>query len=150
MPYKFSPHSLSLLKECPHCFWRHYHEGLRRPEMHFPSLPNGMDRILKNHFDSYLRKEILPPELRGLEGKVKLFEQEDLLKNWRNNYKGVRWMDEEGNTFFGAVDNILQTKESSRLIVLDYKTRGFPLKEKITERYQDQLDIYNLLLRKNN
>ncbi|MBI2107648.1 PD-(D/E)XK nuclease family protein, partial [Candidatus Woesearchaeota archaeon] len=36
-----------------------------------------------------------------------------------------------------------------KLIVLDYKTRGFPLKEDTADHYQDQLDIYNFLLRKN-
>ena len=35
------------------------------------------------------------------------------------------------------------------LIVLDYKTRGFPLKEDTKDHYQNQLDIYNFLLRKN-
>jgi xanthosine utilization system XapX-like protein len=55
------------------------------------------------------------------------------------------------------LDWILLSKEFSnatrwkndRLIVLDYKTRGFPLKEDTAAHYQDQLDIYNFLLRKN-
>jgi len=33
--------------------------------------------------------------------------------------------------------------------VLDYKTRGFPLKEDTHEHYQTQMDLYNFLLRKN-
>ncbi len=32
---------------------------------------------------------------------------------------------------------------------MDYKTRGYPLKEDTHEHYQEQLDIYNFLLRKN-
>ena len=36
-----------------------------------------------------------------------------------------------------------------KLIILDYKTRGFPLKEDTAEHYQLQLDIYNFLLKKN-
>ena len=36
-----------------------------------------------------------------------------------------------------------------KLIVLDYKTRGFALKDDTHEHYQDQMDIYNFLLRKN-
>lgn len=35
------------------------------------------------------------------------------------------------------------------MIVLDYKTRGYPLKDDTLSHYQDQMDIYNLLLRKN-
>ncbi len=49
--------------------------------------------------------------------------------------------------FFGAVDDILV--KDGKLIVLDYKTRGFPLKEDTAEHYQDQLDVYTYLLRKN-
>ena len=38
---------------------------------------------------------------------------------------------------------------SDKLVVLDYKTRGFALKDDTHEHYQDQMDIYNFLLRKN-
>jgi hypothetical protein len=47
MAYKLSPSSLSLLKECPRCFWLQFNKGIRRPSTVFPSLPGGMDRILK-------------------------------------------------------------------------------------------------------
>ncbi len=147
MPYKLSPSSLSLLKECPRCFWLHFNKGIKRPDSIVPSLPAGMDRILKAHFDSFRDKGLLPPELEKLNGHVKLFDNIELLKAWRNNLKGIQWIDEKGNIFRGAVDNILQKDE--KLIVLDYKTRGYPLKEDTAEHYQDQLDIYNLLLRKN-
>lgn len=148
MPYKLSPSSLSLLKECPRCFWLHFNKGIKRPEGIFPSLPSGMDRILKLHFDSFMEKGELPPELCNNECKeLKLFDDKDLLKVWRSNLKGISWKDEEGNLFRGAVDNLLV--KGKKLIVLDYKTRGFPLKEDTAGHYQNQLDIYNLLLRKN-
>ena len=109
-------------------------------------MPSGMDRILKTHFDSFRDKNQLPPELKEFNGSLKLFDDKELLEEWRNNRKGVQWTDEEGNLFKGAVDNIL--KKGNKLIVLDYKTRGFPLKDDTAEHYRDQLDIYNLLLRK--
>jgi hypothetical protein len=148
MPYKFSPSSLSLLKDCPRCFWLHFNKNIKRPDGIFPSLPSGMDKILKVHFDVFMKKGDLPPELKELDGEVKLFEDEDLLKVWRSNFKGIRWTDNKGNLFRGAVDNILV--KGKKLIVLDYKTRGYPLKEDTANHYQDQLDIYNFLLRKNN
>jgi len=86
MPYKFSPSSLSLLKDCPRCFWLKFNKDIKRPEGIFPSLPSGMDKILKIHFDSFMRKGELPPELKELKD-VKLFDDEDLLKVWRNNFK---------------------------------------------------------------
>jgi len=148
MSYKFSPSSLSLLKECPRCFWLKFNKKINRPEGIFPSLPSGMDRILKTHFDSFMEKDQLPPELCKTECKdLKLFNDKELLSIWRNNFKGIQWKDKKENLFRGAVDNILV--KDNKLIVLDYKTRGYPLKEDTHEHYHDQLDIYNLLLRKN-
>src|SRR3989344_6700248 len=146
MNYTFSPSSLSLLKECPKCFWLQFNKNIRRPNGIFPSLPSGMDRILKVHFDTFRDKNELPPELKKLKD-VRLFSDIELLKTWRNNLKGIQYKDPDGNLIRGAVDNILEKKE--KLIVLDYKTRGFPLKEDTADHYQDQLDLYNFLLRKN-
>lgn len=78
---------------------------------------------------------------------MKLFEDKKLLEIWQNNRKGISWTDEDGNILHGAVDNILV--KDNKLIVLDYKTRGYGLKEDTHEHYQDQLDFYNFLLRKN-
>jgi len=122
-------------------------KGDKRPCGVFPSLPSGMDAILKNHFDSFRDRGKLPPELVQEKVEAKLFDDIELLKVWRNNRKGIRWTDPVGNVLIGAVDNLLE--KDGKLIVLDYKTRGFPLKEDTAEHYQDQLDIYNFLLRKN-
>ena len=150
LTFRLSPSALNLMKECVRCFWLHQRKVWRRPVGIFPSLPTGMDRILKIHFDKFRDKGELPPELcENHECKdMKLFDDESLLRKWQNNRKGIEWQDEEGNLLKGAVDNIL-VKEG-KLIVLDYKTRGFPLKENTHEYSQDQLDIYNFLLRKNN
>jgi len=134
------------MKECSRCFWLHFNKGIKRPDGIFPSLPSGMDSILKAHFDSFRDKKLLPPELHELKG-VKLFSNLELLEVWRNNFKGVQWKDSKGNILKGAIDDILQ--RGQKLVVLDFKTRGFPLKEDTHEHYQDQLDIYNFLLRKN-
>ena len=147
MTYKFSPTTLKLLDNCPRCFWLLFRKKIKRPAGIFPSLPSGMDEILKRYFDSFIKKGGLPSELHELSDDVKLFEDQELLKVWRNNFKGIQWMDEEGNILQGAVDNILQ--KGKKLIVLDYKTRGYPLKEGTGGYYQNQLDIYNFLLRKN-
>ena len=147
--YKLSPSSLSLIKECPRCFWLTHHKVWKRPSGIFPSLPSGMDKILKVHFDNFMEKGILPPEIAG-DGdckNCKLFDDKDKLKIWQSNFKGITWADKKGNILRGAVDNIL--KKGKKLIVLDYKTRGYALKEDTHEHYQNQMDIYNFLLRKN-
>lgn len=148
MVYKLSPSSLSLMEDCERCFWLHFN-GCKRPSGIFPSLPSGMDLILKKHFDKFRDKGKLPPEI-AREGECKgckLFDDKELLEKWRNNLRGISWQDKNGNILHGAVDNLLVRKE--KIIVLDYKTRGFPLKEDTHKSYQNQLDIYNFLLRMN-
>lgn len=92
----------------------------------------------------------MPPELCEHQSCVnmKLFDNKELLKIWQNNWKGISFRDKKGNELHGAVDNILQ--KGKKLIVLDYKTRGYPLKDDNAQHYQLQLDLYNFLLRKNN
>ncbi len=126
-------------------------KGVKRPSSPFPSLGSGMDKILKEHFDRFMEKGELPPELKNEESfkGCYLFPDKEKLKIWRNNYQGIRYTDEKsGTVLMGAVDNILVNGE--KLVVLDYKTRGYPLKEETPGYYQTQMDLYNLLLRKNN
>ena len=150
MSYKLSPSSINLFLECPRCFWLQLVKGIKRPEGIFPSLPSGMDKILKEHFDAYMKKGLLPPEIKahGLESGYQLFADKKTLDIWRSNFKGIEYMDKTSGVLLrGAVDNILT--HGKKLIVLDYKTRGFPLKEDTHTHYQTQMDLYNYLLRKN-
>jgi len=76
---------------------------------------------LKDHFDSYMGKEELPPEFKKHKIDARLFEDKQLLDKWRNARIGISVKDEKGNILKGAVDNILV--KDNKLIVLDYKTR---------------------------
>ena len=146
MTYTLSPHALNLSVECPRCFWNERH-GDKRPSGPFPSLPSGMDKIIKQRFDAYRKAGSLPEELAALDDVI-LFSDEKLLRKWRDQRKGLQWTDERGNTLAGSLDEALQTS-SGEIVVLDYKTRGFPVKDDTSAHYQDQLNIYNFLLRKN-
>lgn len=142
---KLSPSTLNFFLDCPLCFWLSFNKGIKHPETIFPSLPSGMDRVMKEHFDSY-RPE-LPPELDKLKG-VKLFDDMQLLNVWRNNFKGISYEDKKIHAILrGAVDEILV--KGGKLVVMDFKTRGFPLKEDTHKYYQEQMDIYVYLLEKN-
>ena len=144
MTYKLSPHSLNLYVECKRCFYEDLVNKVKRPSGPFPSLPSGMDLIIKKRFDEFRGEKILPPEINSLEG-LSLF-TDDILKEWRNQRKGMLWnLDKDSLT--GSVDEILQATNGN-LVVMDYKTRGFPLKDTPTY-YKLQLDLYNLMLRKN-
>ena len=148
---KISPSTINLFKDCPRCFYLHLIKKIKRPQGIFPSLPGGMDKILKEHFDRFMEKGQLPPELREGEcakNKCKLYNDKENLKIWRNNFKGIQYLHKKSNILVrGAVDNLLE--KDGKLIVLDYKTRGYPLKEDTHEHYITQMDIYNFLLRKN-
>ena len=141
MNFKLSPSALNLMKECPRCFWLTQHKVWKRPSGPFPSLPSGMDKILKEHFDKFMDKGELLPELKenGHTKNMKLFNDHALLAIWRSNFKGISYEDKNGNILRGAVDNILM--KGKKLIVLDYKTRGYPLKEDTADHYQNQLEI---------
>ena len=123
MTLKLSPSSMNLIEECPRCFWLQVVKNVKRPSGAFPSLPSGVDKMLKEHFDRFRDKGDLPPELKYLKD-VKLFDNKDLLKTWRNNLKGIEYYDKENDVLLhGAVDNLLS--KDNKLIVIDYKTKGF-------------------------
>ncbi len=144
---KLSPSSLNFFLDCPLCFWMSFNKGIKHPSTIFPSLPSGMDKILKVHFDSYRERKKLPPELKELDG-MNLFDNMNMLSVWRNNFKGIAYEDKKlGAILRGAVDEVLV--DGKKLIVLDFKTRGFPVKEDTHESYQEQLNIYTYLLEKN-
>lgn len=151
LKFKLSPSSINLMVECERCFWLNKHKVWSRPDSPFPQLPNGMDRVLKAHFDKFMKRGELPPEIKEHDHTkaLKLFDNEELLTTWRSNFKGIRYEDEQGNILFGAVDNILVN--GSKLIILDYKTKGHPIKDEgeACNPYQNQIDFYNFLLRKN-
>ena len=146
--FKLSPSSLGLMNKCQRCFWLTQHKVWKRPSDGFPQLPNGMDRVLKQHFDKFMKKGLLPPELKdnGDTQGMLLFDNEVLLNEWRNALKGLWYEDDEGNILHGGIDNLLV--KGKKFIVLDYKTKGSPAKEEDHKYSQHQLDIYNLLLRK--
>ncbi len=139
---------LNLYRECPRCFWLHHNKGIHRPRGIFPSLPGGMDLVIKDYMDSFRKRDTMPPELAGqVEGK--LMTDLVLMNKWRNWRTGMEYKDTAMNAvLFGALDECLF--DNGTYIPLDYKTRGSAPKEGDSERYyQTQLDAYTLLLSEN-
>lgn len=145
---KVTPSQAGSLFECPRCSWLYYREGLKKPAGIFPSLPGGFDALFKKYFDDFRVRKELPPELHNLEG-VTLFEDRGLLDGWRNNRRGLLTEFPDIKVVLnGAIDELLINK-NGEFIVLDFKTRGWPLKEDTHTHYQTQLDLYALLFEKN-
>jgi len=146
---RLSPSSLNLFLECQRCFWLQIREGLKRPSGPFPSLPGGMDAVIKAYFDTYRKIDALPPEIKGkVEGE--LVRDQRLLDRWRNWRTGLSFQDTDA-ILFGALDDclVLKTDEGDFYSPLDYKTRGWPRKDDSTSYYQYQMDAYTFLLEKN-
>lgn len=143
--YYLSPSSLHLFLECPYCFWLDKNKDIKRPRGIFPSLPGGMDLVIKKYFDSYRLHNELPPEVKG---KVlgKLFSDMATLEKWRNwRSSDLYYEDKNSNVVLvGALDDCLV--ENNYYIPLDYKTRGSELSGDPKQYYQNQLDCYCLML----
>ena len=142
---RLSPSALNLFLDCPRCFWLDKNKGIKRPRGIFPSLPGGMDLVIKKYFDIYRLKNDLPPEIKG---KVagQLFANMAVLEKWRNwRNSDLCYEDKDSKAvLIGALDDCLT--DDGRYIPLDYKTRGSELIEDPRKYYQNQLDCYCLML----
>ncbi len=147
--FKLSPSTLNLFLDCPRCFWLEKVKGIKRPRGIFPSLPGGMDREIKNHFDIFRAKKKLPPELSSpVFTGINLFDAQKQLDLWRNWRTGLEYHDEGGNVLSGALDDLLV--QGDLYIPFDYKTKGSPTTEEdAVKYYQNQLDCYTLMLEAN-
>lgn len=144
-----SPTKLNLFQECPLCFWLSVIKKIPRPETPTSTLPRGMDDLIKKYFDRYRKLGKLPPEI---EGKVqgKLLPDQKLLNEWRKISKNSQphFFDKNLNAcLFGGLDECFL--DGNYYIPVDYKTRGFNLKENSLSYYQTQLDCYTFLLEAN-
>jgi len=140
-----SPSQLKDFESCPRCFWISRVAKIKAPSGIFPSLPGGMDRRLKDYFDTFRAKGEVPPEAKVAHIEV-LVKQEkiDLWRDWRKT--DLAYIDEKtGIRVSGALDECGITGDDL-YEVIDYKTRGYPLKEDPALYYQTQMNIYDLML----
>lgn len=142
---RLSPSALNLFNECPRCFWLEKVRNIKRPRGIFPSLPGGMDLVIKHYFDTYRIKHEMPPEIAGrVQGK--LFDNMELLEKWRSwRTTELCYEDNSVNAVLsGALDDCLI--DAGYYIPLDYKTRGSSVKEDPKIYYKTQLECYCLML----
>ena len=137
---KLSATSLKLSLECPHCFWLAMKKKIERPRGPFPSLPGGMDLVLKRYFDGYRRQGTLP---LLIEGKL----QGTLMQGALT----IGFTDPELNArIWGKLDDGLILPDG-RYAPLDHKTRASaPEDESYSLKYYKfQMDVYSFLLEQN-
>ncbi|MFC1703826.1 PD-(D/E)XK nuclease family protein [Candidatus Omnitrophota bacterium] len=137
--------SLALFLDCPRCYWLQMNKKIKRPRGIFPSLPGGMDVAIKAYFDTFRKKNAMPPEI---DGKIKgtLLQDEDLLNKWRSwRSTNLKYEDKSLDaTISGALDDC--AIDDGCYIPLDYKTRGSEVRGDPRKYYQHQLDCYCFIL----
>lgn len=137
-----SPSSLSIFEDCPRCFWLSVNKKQYRPSIPVATIASGMDRVLKNYFDGFRAKGILPPEI---EGKVKgrLVGDSSLMEQWRSGIV----VEDPGISvrFKGKLDECL-VSDDGMFMPLDFKTKGDEPKDNAHIWYQTQLESYAHLL----
>ncbi len=139
-----SPSSLNLFFECPFCFWLEKRHNIRRPS-HFPYHLNlAVDDLLKKEFDRFRREGKPPPLLFENNISAKLFSNQELIDEWRDAKRGIRFYDKKLDAYlFGAVDDVIEFKDRT-IAPLDYKSTGMDV-PKVYDRFQLQMDVYTFL-----
>ncbi|MEO7665625.1 MAG: hypothetical protein ABIU97_01150, partial [Dehalococcoidia bacterium] len=119
---------------------------VERPRGIFPSLPGGMDRIIKSYMDTF--RGSMPPELAGkipgvLWGTVAEINK---LRNWQSGMKPVIQTPHGSVSLIGAIDDM--SVHEGLYASVDGKTKGSAVKPGDTERYYSvNADVYSLMMR---
>ena len=121
--HKISRSAVEQHLNCQRCFYLAYKHKIRPPSLPF-TLNSAVDNLCKNEFDHYRAKAEPHPLFieHGIDAVPFAHEKMD---EWRNNFKGIRYIDENaGYNFGGAVDDVWQ-KPNGELIVVDVKSVSY-------------------------
>ena len=146
--YSLSASKLNLLKECRRCFYDANVLKIERPRGIFPSLPGGVDRVMKEYMDRHRGK--LPLELcQDLTGKLWGSVSEiTKLRHWKSGLKTLVQVGTKTVSLIGALDDLI-LEPNHTFSAYDTKTKGDLPKDDGSQYYQLQLDVYGLLLQSN-
>ncbi len=146
-----SPSALGDFRKCRRCFWLDRNQKIKRPRGAFPTLPGGIDRVMKAYFDEHRAKGTLPPEIADAmpgdgEGTT-LYSDTVHLTAMRNARKPVLQMIIGNVKLVGGIDDLL-VGPGGGVSPFDVKTKGSLIKPDADpfEWYRMQLNDYGLLL----
>lgn len=150
--FSLSASKLNVFNECRRCFWLINARKVARADTPFPTLPNGIDRVLKGYADHY--RGSLPPMLAGMiEGAVLWGDVATMskLRMWQSGWKTVVNTPHGSCSIIGAFDDLLlvTNRAKNALAPLDWKTKGDVPKDSGERYYRTQGDIYALLIQDN-
>jgi len=138
--------------ECPKCFYLDRRLGIGQPPGFPFNLNTAVDTLLKKEFDIHRTKQKAHPLMKAYGLKAVPLRHE-MMDEWRENFKGVRYHHKPTNFIVtGAVDDLWQN-ENGEIIVVDYKSTSKITPVSLNAEWQDgykrQMEIYQWLLRRN-
>lgn len=151
-PYALSRSKIDSFLKCPRCFYLDRRLGIRQPSGPPFNLNKAVDTLLKKEFDIHRAKNTIHP-LMAHYGIDALPFQHDKMDEWRNTFKGVRYLHPATNfEAFGAIDDVWVDPNGS-LIIVDYKATSKKSEINLDApwqiSYKRQMEIYQWLFRKN-
>lgn len=149
-PFKVSRSGIELFVECPCCFYLNNRIGIRRPSGPPFNINKAVDTLLKKEFDVHRAGKTAHPYMKQYRIDAVPF-QHEMMDEWRENFKGVRYVHEKTNLLItGAVDDLWENK-GGELIVVDYKATSkneeVNLDAEWQMSYKRQMEVYQWLLR---
>lgn len=133
-----SPSALGIFKDCPRCFYLDRNMKIIRPRGIFPSLPGGVDAVMKSYHDDMRATG-------GVVDGVNLFKDQGNLALWRNWRTGMK-IETPDYVFVGAIDD-LAIESDGTFSPYDFKSKGSePEEDYPAKYYQTQMDSYALML----
>ena len=146
-PFPISRSGIDQFLRCPRTFVLHRKFGVKPPSMVPLTLAVATDHLLKNEFDRYREKQSSKHPIFQKFGLEVVPYQHSDIETWRNNFKGIRYLDEATN--FDVWEDI----NSKELYLVDYKStskKGDPdIETGWGSAYKRQMEIYQWLFRKN-
>ena len=146
-PFPISRSGIDQFLRCPRTFILHRKFGLKPPSMVPLTLAVATDHLLKNEFDGYREKQSSEhPIFKKFNLEVIPYQHPEI-EDWRNNFKGIRYLDEATNLeVFGAVDDVWEDINSKELYIVDYKStskQGDPdIESGWGSGYKRQMEVY--------
>ena len=152
-PYPLSRSKVDAFLKCKRCFYLDRRLGISQPGGFPFNLNIAVDQLLKSEFDAY-REAAKPHPLMVENGIDAVPMQHQNLDIWRQNFKGVSYVDPATNlSLFGAVDDLWRDTQSGETIVVDYKATSKSGEVSIDAdwqiSYKRQMEFYQWLLRRN-
>lgn len=150
--FNLSRSKIELFLECPRCFYIDRRLGIGRPGGLPFTLNSAVDFLLKKEFDIHRAKQSRHPLMEAYGIEAVPFNT-DLIDEWRNNFRGVRFLHKPTNLMIsGAVDDVWVNPQGE-LIVVDYKATStnneISLDADYRQGFKRQMEIYQWLLRRN-